>query len=118
MNNSTVSVMHNIMTKTLMVAALAAGMTMRAEASVWSGIAKGYEKAFPKTAEKAAVKAGGKVVGTTAWSGYDLYKAAKALPRELSQVLERTVDACAAQSSAEATELAERLVKIYTEGKH
>lgn len=58
------------------------------------------------------------VVGTTAWSGWDLYKAAKALPRELSQALERTVDACAAQSAAEATELAERLVKIYTEEKH
>lgn len=57
------------------------------------------------------------VVGTTAWSGWDLYKAAKALPRELSQTLERTVDACAAQSAAEATELAERLVKIYTEEK-
>lgn len=56
------------------------------------------------------------VVGTTAWSGYDLYKAAYALPRELSRAIEHTVDACAAQSAAETTELAERLVKIYTEG--
>lgn len=53
------------------------------------------------------------VVGMSAWSGWDIYKVAKVLPRELTQTLEKSVDACAEKSAAEGNALAESLVELY-----
>lgn len=53
------------------------------------------------------------VVGMSAWSGWDIYKVVKVLPRELTQTLEKSVDACAEKSAEEGNALAESLVELY-----
>lgn len=57
------------------------------------------------------------VVGCTAWSAWDVYKATKVLPAELRATLETTTRKCEQQTLDEVKSTGEKVYKVYGAGK-
>ena len=60
---------------------------------------------------------GAAVVGCTAWSAWDVYKATKVLPAELRATLETTTRKCEQQTLDEVKSTGEKVYKVYGAGK-